>query len=104
MNDAGKHLKSLALYGLSGKEVFLALIDDLREISEKDTPESVLEKVASMSCKAAVKGNSRLSEREINHLLDELMELDNPFFCPHGRPVIIAMTHAEIDKKFKRIL
>ncbi len=92
------------LYGLSGKEVFLALIDDLREISEKDTPESVLEKVASMSCKAAVKGNSRLSEREINHLLDELMELDNPFFCPHGRPVIIAMTHAEIDKKFKRIL
>ena len=92
------------LYGLNGKEVFLSLIDDLREISEKDTPESVLEKVASMSCKAAVKGNSRLSDREIRHLLDELMELDNPFFCPHGRPVIIAMTHAEIDKKFKRIL
>ena len=92
------------LYGLNGKDVFLSLIDDLSEISEKETPESVLEKVASMSCKAAVKGNSRLSDREIRHLLDELMELENPFFCPHGRPVIIAMTHAEIDKKFKRIL
>lgn len=92
------------LYGLNGKEVFLSLLDELNDVSPTETPERVLEKVASMSCKAAVKGNTRLSEPEIRHLLDELMQLENPFFCPHGRPVIIAMTHAEIDKKFKRIL
>lgn len=92
------------LYGLDGKEVFMSLIDELDEVSQKDTPEAVLEKVASMSCKAAVKGNSRLSDAEIRHLLDELMQLENPYFCPHGRPAIIAMTHAEIDRKFKRIL
>lgn len=92
------------LYGLNGKDIFLSLIDELDEVTVKDTPESILDKVASMSCKAAVKGNQKLTDPEIRHLLDELMQLDNPYFCPHGRPVIIAMTHAEIDKKFKRIL
>ena len=68
------------------------------------TPEILDEKIASMSCKAAVKGNSRLSRREVEELLKELLTLDNPYHCPHGRPTIIAMTKRELEKKFKRIV
>ena len=57
-----------------------------------------------MSCKAAVKGNSRLSRKEVEELLLELLKLDNPYHCPHGRPTIIAMTKRELEKKFKRIV
>jgi DNA mismatch repair protein MutL len=57
-----------------------------------------------MSCKAAVKGNYRLSELEVRALIDELMTLENPYHCPHGRPVIVAMTKQEMEKKFKRIV
>ena len=64
----------------------------------------VVEKIASMSCKAAVKGNQRLSRAEMEHLIDELLQLENPYFCPHGRPVIVSMTKYEIEKKFKRIV
>lgn len=64
----------------------------------------IVEKVASMSCKAAVKGNNRLSYPEIEELLDELLSLENPYHCPHGRPTIIAMTKYELEKKFKRIV
>ena len=62
------------------------------------------EKIASMSCKAAVKGNSRLSVAEIDSLIGELLTLDNPYHCPHGRPTIISMTKRELEKKFKRIV
>ena len=62
------------------------------------------EKVASMSCKAAVKGNDKLTLPEINKLIDELLSLDNPYNCPHGRPTIISMSKYEIEKKFKRIV
>ena len=68
------------------------------------TPELIDEKVASMSCKAAVKGNNRLSAMEVDTLIQELLELDNPYHCPHGRPTIIAMTKRELEKKFKRII
>ena len=64
----------------------------------------IAEKVASMSCKAAVKGNSRLSYKEVEELIKELLKLDNPYHCPHGRPTIIAMTKQELEKKFKRIV
>ena len=57
-----------------------------------------------MSCKAAVKGNQKLSRQEMEHLIDELLTLENPYFCPHGRPVIVSMTKYEIEKKFKRIV
>ena len=67
-------------------------------------PDIVAEKVASMSCKAAVKGNSRLSAAEVETLIGELLELENPYHCPHGRPTIIAMTKRELEKKFKRIV
>ena len=64
----------------------------------------ILEKIASMSCKAAVKGNQRMSAAEAKALIEELLTLENPYNCPHGRPTIISMTKQEIEKKFKRIV
>lgn len=92
------------LYGIDGQELLLELIDELGGLSEQDAPQLVLEKVASMSCKAAVKGRDHLSFEEAASLIDELLTLENPYFCPHGRPVIIAMSKQEIEKKFKRIV
>jgi DNA mismatch repair protein MutL len=68
------------------------------------TPQAILSKVASMSCKAAVKGNSLLSFKEAEVLIDELLKLDNPYHCPHGRPTMIVFSQADMDKKFKRIV
>ena len=69
-----------------------------------DAPQLMLEKIASMSCKAAIKGHDKISEREALELIEELMEADNPYNCPHGRPTLIAMTKYEIEKKFGRIV
>ena len=81
------------------------MIDGLSDgLSTSMTPELIDEKVASMSCKAAVKGNSRLSAREMDALIGELLTLENPYHCPHGRPTIISMTRRELEKKFKRIV
>jgi DNA mismatch repair protein MutL len=68
------------------------------------TPRVIISKVASMSCKAAVKGNSRLSEKEAHALIEQLLSLENPYHCPHGRPTMIVMTQHEMDRKFKRIV
>lgn len=93
------------LCGIGGKELFLEMLDDLSEGIAKDkTPESIRNRIATMSCKAAVKGNNHLSTAEIEALIDELLELDNPYHCPHGRPTIISMTKQELEKKFKRIV
>ena len=86
------------------KAMFIDMLDDFTNISGKDAPQLILEKVASMSCKAAVKGNHSLSRPEIETLIDDLLQLDNPYNCPHGRPTIISMTKYEIEKKFKRIV
>lgn len=86
------------------KQMFVELLNDFSNLTGREAPELILEKVASMSCKAAVKGNQKLSLPEITKLMDELLELDNPYHCPHGRPTIISMTKYEIEKKFKRIL
>ena len=86
------------------KTMFIEMLDDFANISGKDAPNLIMEKVASMSCKAAVKGNNHLSRPEIEALIDELLELDNPYNCPHGRPTIISMTKYEIEKKFRRIV
>jgi DNA mismatch repair protein MutL len=80
------------------------MLDDFSMITGRETPELILEKVASMSCKAAVKGNQSLSFSEFDALVTELLTLDNPYHCPHGRPTIISMTKYEIEKKFKRII
>lgn len=92
------------MFGLEGKELLLEFLDDLAEEAPKGTPDIILERIASLSCKAAVKGNKRLSVEEAKTLIDELMTLENPFHCPHGRPTIISMTKYEIEKKFKRIV
>ena len=93
------------LFGIAKKELLMEMIDDLADgISSSMTSELIDEKVASMSCKAAVKGNNRLSAQEVNALIGELLTLDNPYHCPHGRPTIIAMTKRELEKKFKRIV
>lgn len=91
------------LYGLAEQDLFMELLDNLEYAGGKNT-EMILDKIASMSCKAAVKGNQRLSTAEARELIEELLTLDNPYNCPHGRPTIIAMTKQEIEKKFKRIV
>lgn len=93
------------LFGIAKKELLLEMLDDLADgISTSMTPELIDEKVASMSCKAAVKGNNRFSAQEADALIGELLLLENPYHCPHGRPTIIAMTQRELEKKFKRIV
>ena len=93
------------LYGCSERELFLAVIDELsQETGSRRSFQVIEEKIASMSCKAAVKGNNRLSLQEAEQLIDELLTLDNPYNCPHGRPTIIAMTVTDLEKKFKRIV
>lgn len=92
------------LFGLDAKRILIELLDGTQDIAKNSTSEIVIEKIASMSCKAAVKGNQSLSKPEIEALLDELLELDNPYFCPHGRPTIISMSKYELEKKFKRII
>ena len=93
------------LFGIAKKELLIEMLDSLVEgIHSSIAPDMIAEKIASMSCKAAVKGNSRLSAAEVEVLIDELLKLDNPYHCPHGRPTIIAMTKRELEKKFKRIV
>ena len=87
------------------QELLLEVIDGLAEDAGRtSTPEILLEKVASMSCKAAVKGNSRLPAMQMHELLKQLMTLENPYHCPHGRPTMISMTKTELEKRFKRIV
>lgn len=92
------------LFSIDVKDLFIEMLDDFSNLTGRETPELIMEKVASMSCKAAVKGNDALSLPEIDALIEELLTLDNPFNCPHGRPTIIAMSKYEIEKKFKRIV
>lgn len=92
------------LFGVAQVELLTELLDSLTEEIKVKKADVILEKVASMSCKAAVKGNMKLSFIEAEALIDELMELENPYHCPHGRPVIVSMSKSEIEKKFKRIV
>ena len=92
------------LFNIDMKDLFIEMLDDFSNAIGRQTPDIITEKVASMSCKAAVKGNDKLTLPEINKLIDELLSLDNPYNCPHGRPTIISMSKYEIEKKFKRIV
>ena len=95
------------LYGISEKELLLEFIDELVEdVPGVGTPtvNSILERVASLSCKAAVKANHAFSYEEAVSLIKELLTLENPYHCPHGRPVIISMSQYELERKFKRIV
>lgn len=90
--------------GASPKDLLLEILDDMSGAGVKITPDSIKDRIATMSCKAAVKGNNKLSYAEARELIDELMELDNPYNCPHGRPTLITMSKYELEKKFKRII
>ena len=92
------------LYGHNEKELFLAVLDELAEGNSRGSYLAIEEKIAGMACKASVKGGDLLSQAEIENLIDELLTLENPYNCPHGRPTIIVMTESEMEKKFKRIV
>ncbi len=92
------------LYSLDSYDVLMEIIDALSNENGKILPTLITEKIASMSCKAAVKGNSRLSPSEADALINQLLSLENPYNCPHGRPTIISMSKYELEKKFKRII
>ena len=92
------------LSGIAEQGILMELLDSLSEITANVSSDSLLDKVASMSCKAAVKGNHRMSAMEAKALIAELLTLENPYNCPHGRPTIISMTKYELEKKFKRIV
>ena len=92
------------LFSVDKGELFLEILDSLTAESGMVTGETLNHRIATMSCKAAVKGNNRLSVKEAEELIDELLTLDNPYACPHGRPTIISMSRTELEKKFKRIV
>lgn len=93
------------LFHIAKKELLLEMLDSLSdEITRNHSSDLIDEKIASMSCKAAVKGNMRLTAQEADALIGELLTLENPYHCPHGRPTIIAMSKRELEKKFKRIV
>lgn len=103
-NDYAIRGVPLDLYGYSEGTFFYEILDELVAESVTGTPESVRMRIAAMACKAAVKGNMRMSRQEMEALVGELLTLDNPYNCPHGRPTIISMSRQEIEKKFKRIV
>ena len=92
------------LYGLTRREMFTEILDHLDDNPSDTTLEVLSDRLATMACKAAVKGNTSLSAQEARALIDELLELENPYTCPHGRPTIISMSRYELEKKFKRIV
>lgn len=92
------------LYGCNAQEMLREILDELSEAPPTGEPAVIGEKIASMACKAAVKGNNSMTVREMEALIDQLLLLDNPYNCPHGRPTIISMSKYEIDRKFKRIV
>ena len=108
-DDFGDHDIALTqipedLFGIEPKRLFTDMVADLSSVSNSRDHRVILERIASMSCKAAVKGHDHLSMAEIETLISDLLSLEDPYHCPHGRPTIIRMTHYELDKKFKRIV
>lgn len=94
----------LDLFSYNIKDLFEEILTQMSESPVKGVPQIIREKIASMACKAAVKGNHTLSFEEADRLIEQLLELDNPYNCPHGRPTIISMSKYEVEKKFKRIV
>ena len=92
------------LYGINEKELFLEMLSDLEDRGSMQPSELIASKLASMSCKAAIKGGQKISFQEVDALVSQLLTLENPYACPHGRPTIITMTKYELEKKFKRIV
>ncbi|MCI9471451.1 MAG: DNA mismatch repair endonuclease MutL [Lachnospiraceae bacterium] len=98
------HAVPTDLYGMTGETLFKELLDSLEREKTGQDLEVFTDRLATMACKAAVKGNQGLSHREADQLIDELLTLENPYHCPHGRPTIISMSRTELERKFKRII
>ena len=92
------------LYGQSASDLLGEIISDLLNMKRGQTPDSIRTRIATQACKASVKGNNRMDVREVEELLDEMLTLDNPYNCPHGRPTVIMMSKTELDKRFHRIV
>ena len=92
------------LFGIPEKEMLTELFSLLEEEAAELSSELITDRIASLSCKAAVKGNHKMSVQEADALIEQLMELDNPYACPHGRQTMISMSKYELEKKFKRII
>ncbi len=103
-NDYAVRGVPMDLYGYTEESFFYEILDELAGEGAAGTPEGIRTRIATMACKAAVKGNMRMSRQEMEALVDELLTLDNPYNCPHGRPTIVSMSKNEIEKKFKRIV
>ncbi len=103
-NEAAVRTVPMDLYGCNERELLLNMLDELAEGPVRGTLDVIYEKLASMACKSAVKGNTALTSAEADELIGELLQLDNPYHCPHGRPTIISMSKYELEKKFKRIV
>lgn len=94
----------MELYGSDPKTLLRETLDEMAGEKLTGTPQAILAKIASMSCKAAVKGNSIISQAEAQALIEELLQLDNPYHCPHGRPTMVIFSQRDMDRKFKRIV
>ena len=92
------------IYGISVQDLFVEILDSLENENTRQPLDIIAGRIATAACKAAVKGNNTLSFEEADQLIDELLGLENPYHCPHGRPTIISMTRYELEKKFKRIV
>ncbi len=92
------------IYGLNERQLFLEMLDDLTENERLRDTDALYLKIATMSCKAAIKGNMAISTKEFQALFDEMLTLDNPYHCPHGRPTTIRMSRVDLERKFKRVL
>lgn len=91
------------IMGVDSQALFDSLLNSLMEDNGIISIDFFVEKLSTMACKAAIKGNSDISSKEADTLIDELLMLDNPYNCPHGRPTMIALTKTELERKFKRI-
>ena len=103
-NEYAVRAVPVELYGASGKDMVMEIIDDFMENPGRVSGETIKSRIATMACKAAVKGNNRLQPAEVKELVRELLTLENPYNCPHGRPTMISMSKYELEKKFKRIV
>lgn len=103
-NEYAVHAVPSNLYGLADKELLLDLLEGLEDDTGRKNEQRIYDRIATMSCKAAVKGNHRFSEKEAAYLFEELLRLKDPYHCPHGRPTMIVMSKAELEKKFRRIV
>ena len=107
MSELGRETVSAYAAAKGGLKMLtrnICSLDELGTGQAPNAPTAIAERIATMACKSAVKGNNRLSLAEMQELLEQLLTLDNPYHCPHGRPTMIVMTKQELERKFKRIV